>query len=78
MGALLLALAPPAAAQAPRLAAPSDCPANPNCIPGLKRVYGIDATPQFVPLTVADAGIQALDNGVAEVAGSRCAASTSR
>jgi subtilisin family serine protease len=65
-------LAPGAArAQAPpqvRLAAASDCARNVNCIPGFKRVYGMDPTPQFVKLKVADAGIQALDDGRAEVA----------
>ena len=53
---------------APRLAAPPDCLTNPNCGPGLERVYGVDVTSVFVPLTVADAGISALDDGVAEVA----------
>jgi glycine betaine/choline ABC-type transport system substrate-binding protein len=51
-----------------RLAAPSDCLANPNCGPGLQRVYGVDVEPFFVPLTVADSGIAALDDGLAEVA----------
>ena len=31
-------------------------------------MYGLDATRAFVPLTVADAGIAALDDGLAEVA----------
>src|SRR4051794_23194231 len=68
--ALLCAAAAPARAQAPqvRLAAASDCQVNPNCIPGFKRVYGFDPTPGFVKLTVADSGIDALDNGLAEVA----------
>jgi subtilisin family serine protease len=47
---------------------PASCPANVNCIPGFKRVYRVDPTPVFVPLKVADAGVQALDDGVAEVA----------
>ena len=72
---LLLAVvalaAPPARAQEPpvRLAAPADCATNPNCAPGLERTYGT-APPAsaLVRLTVADAGIQALDDGVAEVA----------
>jgi subtilisin family serine protease len=51
-----------------RLAAAADCPRNVNCIPGFKRVYGVDPTPFYVPLTIADAGIQALDDGIAEVA----------
>jgi glycine betaine/choline ABC-type transport system substrate-binding protein len=61
----------PAHSQTPatvRLAAPSDCLTNPNCGPGLQRVYGVDVSSVFVPLTVADAGISALDDGVAEVA----------
>src|ERR1700742_1222592 len=68
--ALLGAAAAPPRAQAPamRFAAAADCPVNPNCIPGLKRVYGIDPTPDFVKLAVADSGIDALDNGLAEVA----------
>ena len=65
-----LAIASAAGAQAPavRLAASSDCPRNVNCIPGFRRVYGLDPTSLFRPLTVADAGIQALDDGIAEVA----------
>src|SRR5690349_4255347 len=63
-------IASPAGAQTPqvRLAAPSDCPANANCIPGLKRLYKLDPTRVFTPLAVADAGVQALDDGSAEVA----------
>jgi glycine betaine/choline ABC-type transport system substrate-binding protein len=64
-------LVAPAHSQTPppvRLAAPSDCLTNPNCGPGLQRVYGVDVSPVFVPLRVADAGISALDDGVAEVA----------
>src|SRR6476660_3450951 len=62
--------ATPATAQVPtlRLAAATDCSVNPNCIPGFKRVYGVDPTPDLVALTVADGGIQALDDNVAEVA----------
>ena len=41
---------------------------NPNCGAGLERVYGVDVSSVFVPLTVADAGISALDDGQAEVA----------
>jgi glycine betaine/choline ABC-type transport system substrate-binding protein len=63
-----LLCATPAYSQAPRLAAPSDCLTNANCGPGLQRAYGVDVAPFFVPLTVADAGISALDDGVAEVA----------
>jgi len=59
-----------AAAQAPsvRLAAAQDCPQNPNCVPGLKRVYGIDPGPNLVKMAVADSGARALDDGIAEVA----------
>ena len=66
-----LAVAGAARAQAPprvRLAAAADCARNVNCIPGFKRVYAMDPTPQLVALKVADAGIQALDDGRAEVA----------
>jgi subtilisin family serine protease len=51
-----------------RLAAATDCPRNVNCIPGFKRVYHVDPTRVFTALKVADAGIQALDDGRAEVA----------
>jgi glycine betaine/choline ABC-type transport system substrate-binding protein len=66
----LAVLCSPAGAQTPqvRLAAATDCRDNVNCIPGFKRVYGIDPTTVYSSLTVADAGIQALDDGIAEVA----------
>src|SRR3954469_10613197 len=60
-----------ARAQAPpqvRLAAPAACPVNVNCILGFKRVYHFDPSGSFVRLQVADTGVQALDDGVAEVA----------
>ncbi len=60
--------AAPAQAQAPRLAAPSDCLTNTGCGVGLRSAYGLDVRSVFVPLTVADAGISALDDGAAEVA----------
>ena len=60
--------AAPAQAQQVRLAAPADCLVNPGCGVGLKSVYGLDVTPALVPLTVADIGIAALDDGLAEVA----------
>jgi glycine betaine/choline ABC-type transport system substrate-binding protein len=63
-----LLFAAPAYSQAPRLAAPADCMTNANCGPGLQRTYGVDVSPFLVPLTVADAGIPALDDGVAEIA----------
>src|SRR5689334_3400350 len=70
--ALLLAAAVAAPAHAqdapPRLAAPADCSTNPNCAPGLKRSYNVDAGPHLVKLADADSGIQALDDGLAEVA----------
>src|ERR1044072_2166202 len=58
------------AAQTPqaRFAGGPDRARNVTCIPGFKRVYGIDPTSVFIPRTVADAGVQALDDGVAEVA----------
>jgi subtilisin family serine protease len=61
---------PAASAQVPqlRLAAASDCQRNPNCAPGFRRVYHIDPSGSLVRLKVADAGIQALDDGLAEVA----------
>jgi glycine betaine/choline ABC-type transport system substrate-binding protein len=66
----LLIVAPAnSAAQAPlRFAAAADCLTNPNCGPGLKRVYHVDIASVFVPLSVADGGIGALDDGVADVA----------
>jgi hypothetical protein len=70
--AAVLLVATPAAAQAQtprvRLAAASDCQQNRNCAPGFRRVYGIDPSGSLVRLKVADAGIQALDDGLAEVA----------
>jgi subtilisin family serine protease len=70
VGVVFALFAGPAGAQTPqvRLAGGQDCQRNVNCIPGLKRVYGMDPTPFFVERRVADAGIQALDDGVAEVA----------
>jgi subtilisin family serine protease len=68
--AVLVAAPAAAGAQAPvvRLAAASDCPVHPSCIPGFKRVYRMDPTPEYVKLAVADGGIEALDDGLAEVA----------
>ena len=65
---LLWLCATPVQAQQVRLAAPADCLVNPGCGVGLRSAYGLDVRPAFVPLTVADAGIGALDDGVAEVA----------
>src|SRR3954453_21938236 len=68
----LAALAPGAASAQTqptmRLAAAVDCPRNPNCIPGFRRVYRFDPASTLVRLKVADAGVQALDDGLAEVA----------
>src|SRR3954462_5492555 len=59
-----------ARAQTPRVrfAAPASCPVNANCIPGFERVYHVDPSAFYVRLQVADAGLQALDDGLAEVA----------
>jgi glycine betaine/choline ABC-type transport system substrate-binding protein len=65
---LIWLLSAPAQAQEVRLAAPSDCLVNPACGQGLESAYGLDVRSAFVPLTVADAGISALDDGLAEVA----------
>ncbi len=50
-----LLTATPGAAQTPqvRFAAGTDCARNVNCIPGFKRVYGIDPTSVFTPRRVA-------------------------
>lgn len=68
----LAAAAPSAHAQTPtpqvRLSAPADCLENPGCGVGIKATYGLDLTSVFSPLASADAGVSALDDGVAEVA----------
>jgi subtilisin family serine protease len=66
----LVAVTAAAEARTPRvrLAAASDCQQNRNCAPGFRRVYGVDPTGSLVRLKVADAGIQALDDSLAEVA----------
>src|SRR3954469_11469239 len=68
LAAAVTAAAAPAPTPQGRLAAGTDCPRNVNCIPGFRRVYRIDPTSVFTPLKVADAGIQALADGAAEVA----------
>ena len=72
LAAVALAAGPAAAASgqqpAVRLAAPEDCLVNPGCGEGLRATYALDVAPAFTPLAVADAGIGALDDGVAEVA----------
>src|SRR3954447_20758369 len=60
--------AAPAQAQQVRLAASAGCPSTPGCGAGLASVYGLDVRPHLVPIPVAGAGIEALDNGLAEVA----------
>ena len=64
--ALVAVVCGSAQAQSPpvRLAAPSDCERNPNCIPGFRRAYGLDPTASLVKLKIADAGITALDDGL--------------
>lgn len=64
----LLLSAAPAHAQQVRLAARADCLARVVCGAGLRSAYGLDASAALVPLSVADAGISALDDGIAEVA----------
>lgn len=64
-------LAPSAGAQAPtqlRLAAPATCNVNPGCLPPLRSVYKLNPVSLWVRLSDADAGIRALDDGLAEVA----------
>ncbi len=72
LGVVLVPLfsAQSSAKQAPlvRFAAPADCVTNPNCVPGLKKVYKLDPGANLVKLANADAGIEALDDGLAEVA----------
>jgi glycine betaine/choline ABC-type transport system substrate-binding protein len=64
----LLLSGAPAQAQQVRLAGPADCLQTVACGAGLRFAYGLDAGAAFVPLTVAGAGISALDDGIAEVA----------
>jgi glycine betaine/choline ABC-type transport system substrate-binding protein len=67
---LLLAITAVAHAQTQpvRLAAPADCATNPTCAPGLREIYGLRVDDALVPLAVADRGVAALDDGVAQVA----------
>jgi glycine betaine/choline ABC-type transport system substrate-binding protein len=60
--------APPAGLPVPLLAAPGDCLTNPGCAPGLKRTYGVDVSSVLRPLDAAGAGVEALDQGLAQVA----------
>src|ERR1700754_4046616 len=73
LGGTLIGLLPGSASAQPapsrlRPPAATDCTRNPNCVPGFRRVYHFDPTSRLVRLKVADAGIQALDDGLAEVA----------
>src|SRR4051812_6890181 len=68
IGSLLFAARSEAQTPQLRLAAPASCPINFNCIPGFKRVYGMDPSGSYSRLQIADGGVQALDDGVAEVA----------
>jgi glycine betaine/choline ABC-type transport system substrate-binding protein len=68
LSAIALLSLPGTASGQVRLAAPEDCLINPNCGAGLRQIYGVDVTSAFVPLVVADAGVTALDDGIAEVA----------
>ena len=61
-------VAPDLAGAQVRLAAPEDCLSNPNCGVGLEATYRADVSSVFVPLQVADAGITALDDDLADVA----------
>lgn len=67
-----VSIASSASAQSPapqvRLSAPADCLQNQGCGIGFKAIYGIDVTSVFTPLASADAGVSALDDGIAEVA----------
>ena len=49
-----------------RLAASANCPANPGCNLGLKRIYKLDAAGSLVTVPAGE-GIGALDDGSAEV-----------
>lgn len=68
---MLLAVSSAEAQEPPapvRIAAPADCLTNIGCGAGLKLFYGLDVSSVFVPLASADAGVPALDDGLAEVA----------
>lgn len=49
-----------------KLGAPQDCETNGFCIPGLKRVYGVDLSANFVPLDLGVVG-DALNQGAIDV-----------
>jgi osmoprotectant transport system substrate-binding protein len=50
-----------------KLVAPEDCKTNPFCIPGLKKVYGLDLAGSVIPLA-ADAVVPAFEANQAEIA----------
>ena len=51
-----------------KLGAVQDCEENPNCLPGLKSVYGIDLSAGFTPLEAGPALAAALEAGEIHVA----------
>jgi osmoprotectant transport system substrate-binding protein len=52
-----------------KLGGPQDCATNPGCIPGLKKVYGIDMSKNFVPLDASGPNTKAaLTQGNIDVA----------
>lgn len=50
------------------LGGPPDCEINPNCIPGLNIVYGIDMSANFQPLDAGQVTVAALEAGEIDVA----------
>jgi osmoprotectant transport system substrate-binding protein len=44
-----------------------ECPRRPSCLPGLRRVYGLEFA-RFVPLDTEQDRVEALERGVADVA----------
>src|SRR5690349_8524788 len=58
----------PAHAQTVRLAAPCNCLVNFGCGLGLRSVYGLNVRSAFTPIANAEAGVSALDDGLADVA----------
>lgn len=50
------------------LGGPADCEANPFCIPGLQRVYGLDLSSSFTPLQAGLATADALEQDAIDIA----------
>ena len=50
------------------LGGPADCEANPFCIPGLQRVYGLDLSSAFTPLQAGLATADALEQDAIDIA----------